>query len=84
MSRVVLALLRDVAEASDLIVELRARKVRLQIAAEEARSVPRQRRQLLDSAAVIAVFAEEMDEISQGLRLRKSLTLQVQVPWADG
>ncbi len=63
MPRVVLALLRDIAEASGLIVELRARQERLQIAAEEARSVPKQRQQLLDSAAVFAVFAEETDEI---------------------
>ena len=58
----VLALSCDVAEASDLIVELRERKARLEIAAEEARSLPRKRRQLLDSNAVIT-FAEEMDEI---------------------
>ena len=57
----VLALSRDVAEALDLIVELRERKERLEIDAEKARSSPRKRRQLLDSANAIATFAEEMD-----------------------
>lgn len=63
MSLVDLALSRDVAEALDFIVEHCERKQRLEIAAEEARSLPRKRRQLLDSAGVIATFAEEMDEI---------------------
>ena len=62
MSRVVLAFSREVAEALDLIVEFRERKEKLEIAAEEARSLPRKRRQLLDSANAIATFAEEMDE----------------------
>ena len=52
----------DVAEASDLIVELRERKEKLEIAAEEARALLKDRRQLLDSADVIATFAEEMSE----------------------
>ena len=38
MSRVVLAFSRDVAEASDLIVELRERKEWLEIDGEKARS----------------------------------------------
>ena len=63
MSRVVLTLSRDVAEALDLIMELRERKERLEIDAEKVRSSPRKRRQLLDSANAIATFAEEMDEI---------------------
>ena len=63
MSRVVLAFSREVAEALDLIVEFRERKEKLEIAAEEARSLPRKRWQLLDSADAFATFAEEMDEI---------------------
>ena len=52
----------DVAEASDLIVELRERKETLEIAAEEARGLLKERRQLLDSADTIATFAEEMSD----------------------
>ena len=52
----------DVAEASDLIVELRERKETLEVAAEEARGLLKERRQLLDSADTIATFAEEMSE----------------------
>ena len=52
----------DVAEASDLIVELRERKEKLEVAADEARAVLTERRQLLDSADTIATFAEEMSE----------------------
>ena len=52
----------DVAEASDLIVELRERKETLEIAAEEARALLKERRQLLDSADTIAAFAEDMSE----------------------
>ena len=52
----------DVAEASDLIVQLRERKVTLEVAAEEARGLLKERRQLLDSADTIATFAEEMSE----------------------
>ena len=63
MSRVVLAFSSEVAEALDLIVEFRERKEKLEIAAEEARSLPRKRWQLLDSADAFATFAEEMDEI---------------------
>ena len=52
----------DVAEASDLIVELRERKEALEVAAEDARGLLKERRQLLDSADTIATFAEEMSE----------------------
>ena len=52
----------DVAEASDLIVELRQRKETLEITAEEARALLKERRQLLDSADTIAAFAEDMSD----------------------
>ena len=52
----------DVAEASDLIVELRERKETLEVAAEEARGLLKERRQLLDSADTIVTFAEEMSD----------------------
>ncbi len=52
----------DVAEASELIVDLRERKEKLEIAAQEARAVLAERRQLLDSADTIATYAEEMSE----------------------
>ena len=52
----------DVAEASDLIVELRERKEKLEVAAEEARALLIGRRQFLDSADTIAAFAEDMSE----------------------
>ena len=50
------------AEASDLIVELRERKEKLEVAAEEARGLLAERRQFLDSADTIATFAEDMSE----------------------
>ena len=52
----------DVAEASDLIVELRERKEKLEVAAEEARALLIGRRQFLNSADTIAAFAEDMSE----------------------
>ena len=52
----------DVAQASDLIVELRERKENLEIAAEEARALLAERRVMLDSADIVAAFAEEMSE----------------------
>ena len=52
----------DVAEASDLIVELRERKEKLEIATEEAMALLKERRQFLDSADTIAAFAAEMSE----------------------
>ena len=62
----------DVAEASDLIVELRERKEKLEIAAEEAKGLLRERRQLLDSADVIATFAEEMSEFLKDSELTET------------
>ena len=62
----------DVAEASDLIVELRERKEKLEVAADEARAVLRDRRQLLDSADAIATFAEEMSEFLQTSELTET------------
>ena len=52
----------DVAEASNLIVELRERKEKLEIATEEARALLKERRQFLDSADTIAAFAAEMSD----------------------
>ena len=52
----------DVAEASDLIVEPRERKEKLEIAAEEARALLKDRRQFMNSADTIATFAEEMSD----------------------
>ena len=52
----------DVAEASDLIVELRERKEKLEVAAEEARGLLSERRRFLDSADTIATFAAEMSD----------------------
>ena len=60
------------AEASDLIVELRERKEELETAAEEARVVLKDRRQLLDSADVIATFAEEMSEFLKDSELTET------------
>ena len=44
------------------IREHRERKEKLEIAAEEARALLKERRQFLDSADTIATFAEEMSE----------------------
>ena len=52
----------DAAEASDLIVELRERKEKLEVAAEEARGLLSERRRFLDSADTIATFAAEMSD----------------------
>ena len=52
----------DVAEASDLIVELRERKEKLEVAAEGARGLFSERRQFLDSADTVATFAAEMSD----------------------
>ena len=43
-------------------MELRERKETLEVAAEEARGLLKERRQLLDSADTIATFAEEMSD----------------------
>ncbi len=52
----------EMADASDRIREHRERKERLEVAAEEARALLGERRQFLDSADVIATFAEEMSD----------------------
>ena len=52
----------EMADASDRIKEHRERKEKLEIAAEEARALLGERRQFLDSADVIATFAEEMSD----------------------
>ena len=52
----------EMADASDRIREHRERKDRLEVAAEEVRSLLAERRVMLDSADVIATFAEEMSE----------------------
>ncbi len=52
----------DMADASERILEHRHRREQLEAAAEEARSVLSQRRELLDSADVIAAFARDMSE----------------------
>ena len=50
----------EMADASDRIREHRERKEKLEVAAEEARALLKERRQFLDSADTIATFAEEM------------------------
>ena len=52
----------EMADASDRIREHRERKEKLEVAAEEARALLKERRQLLDSADTIATFAEEMSD----------------------
>ena len=52
----------EMADASDRIREHRERKETLEIAAEEARALLKERRQLLDSADTIATFVEEMSD----------------------
>ena len=52
----------EMADASERIREHRERKEKLEIAAEEARALLSDRRQLLDSADTIATFAEEMSD----------------------
>ena len=52
----------EMADASDRIREHRERKEKLEVAAEEARTLLADRRVMLDSADVIATFAEEMSE----------------------
>ena len=50
----------DMTDASERILEHRHRREQLEAAAEEARAVLSQRRELLDSADTIAAFAQEM------------------------
>ena len=52
----------EMADASDRIREHRERKEKLEIAAEEARGLLAERRVMLESADVIATFAEEMSD----------------------
>ncbi len=52
----------DMADASERILEHRHRREQLEAAAEEARAVLSQRRELLDSADIIAAFAKDMSE----------------------
>ncbi len=52
----------DMADASERILAHRHRREQLEAAAEEARTVLSQRRELLDSADVIAAFAQDMSE----------------------
>ena len=52
----------DMADASERILEHRHRREQLEAAAEEARAVLAQRRELLDSADTIAAFAREMSD----------------------
>jgi len=50
----------DMADASERILEHRHRREQLEAAAEEARAVLAERRELLDSADTIAAFAQDM------------------------
>ncbi len=50
----------DMADASERILQHRHRREQLEAAAEEARAVLSQRRELLDSADTIAAFAQDM------------------------
>ena len=52
----------DMADASERILQHRHRREQLEAAAEEARAVLAQRRELLDSADTIAAFAADMGE----------------------
>ena len=52
----------DMADASDRILQHRHRREQLEAAAEDARAVLAQRRELLDSADTIAAFAADMSE----------------------
>ena len=52
----------EMADASERIREHRERKEKLEIAADEARTLLSERRQFLDSADTIATFAEDMSE----------------------
>ena len=52
----------DMADASERILEHRHRREQLEAAAEEAKAVLAERRELLDSADTIAAFAADMSE----------------------
>ena len=62
----------EMADASDRIREHRERKEKLEVAAEEARALLADRRVMLDSADVIATFAEEMSEFLKASELTET------------
>ncbi len=62
----------DMADASERILEHRHRREQLEAAAEEARAVLSQRRELLDSADVIAAFARDMSEFLKSSELTET------------
>ena len=62
----------EMADASDRIRQHRERKEKLEVAAEEARAMLAERRVMLDSADVIATFAEEMSEFLRASELAES------------
>ena len=65
----------EMADASDRIREHRERKEKLEIAAEEARALLKERRQFLDSADTIATFAAEMSEFLKTSELTETKAL---------
>ncbi len=62
----------EMSDASDRIREHRERKEKLEIAAEEARALLAERRHFLDSADVIASYAEEMSEFLKSSELTET------------
>ncbi len=64
----------DMADASERILEHRHRREQLEAAAEDARAVLSQRRELLDSADVIAAFARDMSEFLKTSELTETKT----------
>ncbi len=64
----------DMADASERILEHRHRREQLEAAAEDAQAVLSQRRELLDSADVIAAFAWDMSEFLKTSELTETKT----------
>lgn len=64
----------DMADASERILEHRHRREQLEAAAEEARAVLAERRELLDSADTIAAFAVDMSEFLRTSELTETKT----------
>ena len=62
----------EMSQASDRIKEHWERKEKLEVAAEEARALLKDRRQFLDSADTIATFAEEMGEFLNNSELTET------------
>ena len=62
----------DMADASERILEHRHRREQLEAAAEQARAVLSQRRELLDSADIIAAFATDMSEFLRNSELTET------------